>query len=68
MGLFGDKDAIIFSSIAASKDSSGNPDPYKAAGMAMGMSMASGKDWSFKDTMKMGAMLGASGAFDKKKR
>lgn len=66
MGLFGDKDAIIFSSIAASKDSSGKPDPYKAAGMAM--SMASGKDWSFKDTMNMGAMLGASGAFDKKKR
>lgn len=45
--------------IELSKDKDGKPDPYKAAGMAAGMGHS-----SFSDTMMLGAMLGAQGAFD----
>ena len=45
--------------VEASKDKNGKPDPYKAAGMAMGMG-----NFSLEDQMRLGAMLGAQGAFD----
>lgn len=45
--------------VEASKDASGKPDKWKAAGMAFGMGYSS---WD--DTMELGALLGAQGAFD----
>lgn len=68
MGLFGDKDAIVGAALGASGvfDENTKPDPYQAIGMAFGASIASGKNWTFEDTMKMGAILGSRGAFDKK--
>ena len=53
------KNIALAGAVEASKDENGKPDPYKAAGMAMGMG-----NFSFEDQMRLGAMLGAQGAFD----
>lgn len=53
------KDIALGAAVEASKDKKGKPDPYKAAGMAAGMG-----NFSFEDQMRLGAMLGAQGAFD----
>ena len=53
------KTAGMYAAVQASKNSKGKPDPYKAAGMAAGMGFT-----SLSDTAKIGAMLGAEGAFD----
>ena len=53
------KDIALAAAVEASKDKKGKPDPYKAAGMAAGMG-----NFSFDDQMRLGAMLGAQGAFD----
>ena len=53
------KNIALAGAVEASKDKNGKPDPYKAAGMAMGMG-----NFSFEDQMRLGAMLGAQGAFD----
>ena len=45
--------------IEASKDDNGKPDPYKAAGIAVGTG-----NFSFEDQMLLGGMLGSQGAFD----
>ena len=60
-GFFEDlaKNIALAGAVEASKDKNGKPDPYKAAGMAMGMG-----NFSFEDQMRLGAMLGAQGAFD----
>ncbi len=67
MGLFGDKDAIVIAALGASGafDKDNTPDPYKAAGIAMGACLGSGKKWTFEDTCMLGAILGEKGAFDK---
>ena len=52
-------DATLFAAVQASKDDKGKPDPYKAAGMAAGMGYT-----SLDDLSRLGAMLGAEGAFD----
>ena len=53
-------DMALFAAVQASKPSGGGkPDPYKAAGIAAGMGHT-----SFEDTMRLGAILGAEGAFD----
>ena len=54
------KNIALAGVVEASKDENGKPDPYKAAGMAMGMGMG---NFSFEDQMRLGAMLGAQGAF-----
>ena len=53
------KNIALAGAVEASKDKNGKPDPYEAAGMAMGMG-----NFSFEDQMRLGAMLGAQGAFD----
>ena len=53
------KNIALAGAVEASKDKNGKPDPYKAAGMAMGMG-----NFSFEDQMRLGTMLGAQGAFD----
>ena len=53
------KNIALSAAVEVSKDKNGKPDPYKAAGMAMGMG-----NFSFEDQMRLGAMLGAQGAFD----
>ena len=62
MGLLDDleRGARLQAAIEASKDSTGKPNPYKAAGIAMGM----GKGYSMRDAAMLGAMLGSQGAFD----
>ena len=55
------KNIALAGAVEASKDENGKLDPYKAAGMAMGMG-----NFSFEDQMRLGAMLGAPGAFDDK--
>ena len=52
----------FMSGMAAGKN--GKTNPWAASGAAMGMSLAKGEDWSFADTCRLGAMLGAAGAFD----
>lgn len=61
MGFLDDlaKNAALLSAVEASKDKNGKPDPYKAAGMAIGMG-----NGSFGDIARLGAMLGSQGAFD----
>lgn len=46
----------------------GKPNPWAASGAAMGMSLAKGEKWTFEDHCRLGAMLGAAGAFDKDDR
>ena len=53
------KNIALAGAVEASKDKNGKPDPYKAAGMAMGMG-----NFSLENQMRLGAMLGAQGAFD----
>lgn len=53
------KNIALAGAVEASKDKNDKPDPYKAAGMAMGMG-----NFSFEDQIRLGAMLGAQGAFD----
>ena len=62
MGLLDDleKAAMFQAAINASKDSSGKPDPYAAAGIVMGM----GHGYSLQDAATLGGMLGSQGAFD----
>ena len=52
--------AAMNAAVQASRDSSGKPDPYKAAGMVFG---AKG-NLSDSDLDELGAMLGAEGAFN----
>lgn len=61
MGFLEDlaKNAALWGAVEASKDASGKPDPYKAAGMAAGMG-----NFSPSDRARLGAMLGSQGAFD----
>ncbi|MDD2649434.1 MAG: hypothetical protein PHI27_13760 [Eubacteriales bacterium] len=54
------EDVAYYAAIQSSKDLSGKPDPYKAAGMLHGMR----GDLSSADIFKMGGYLGAEGAFD----
>lgn len=60
MGLFEDslKDITLWGIMQASRDFSGKPDPYRAAGMDFGAGFT-----SFEDTMNLGAMLGSQGGF-----
>ncbi len=53
---------VMNAAIQASKDSTGKPDPYKAAGMLFG---AKGT-LSDSDMAELGTILGAEGAFDDK--
>lgn len=46
--------------VQASRDQQGRPDPYRAAGMALGMK----GDLSSADMLALGGLLGAEGAFD----
>ena len=62
MGLLDDleRDARLHAAILASRDETGKPDPYKAAGIVMGM----GHGYSLQDVAMLGGMLGRQGAFD----
>ncbi|MBQ9440567.1 MAG: hypothetical protein IJU35_08320 [Paludibacteraceae bacterium] len=64
MGLLDDleRDACFYAAINASRDEIGKPDPYKAAGIVMGM----GYGYSLHDAATLGAMLGREGAFNDK--
>ena len=53
------KDIMLAGAVEASRDNSGKPDPYKAAGIAMGFGHT-----SLEDQMRLATMLGAEGAFD----
>ncbi len=53
---------LMNTTVQASKDKNGKPDPYKAAGMLFG---AKGK-LSDSDIAELGTILGAEGAFDDK--
>lgn len=53
------KDIMLAGVVEASRDNSGKPDPYKAAGIAMGFGHT-----SLEDQMRLATMLGAEGAFD----
>ena len=53
------KNAALWAAVEASKDKNGKPDPYKAAGMAVGMG-----NFTLSDRARLGAMLGSQGAFD----
>ena len=59
MGLFGDKDTIANAALGASGafDQDKNTDVGKAFGMAMGMSIASGKTWTLEDSIKLNAAI-----------
>lgn len=50
----------LWAAVQDSKDSNGKPDPYKAAGIALGMR----GDLSTADILELGGYLGAEGAFD----
>lgn len=65
MGLLDDleRDARLYAAVKASEDSNGKPDPYKAAGIAMGM----GHGYSAQDAAILGSMLQKRGAFDNDK-
>ena len=52
------RQAIAWAAVDASKDAYGGPDPYVAGGLAAGMGMT-----SLGDSVHIGAMLGAEGAF-----
>jgi len=52
------RQAIAWAAVEASKDAYGRPDPYVAGGLAAGMGMT-----SLEDSVHLGAMLGAEGAF-----
>jgi len=54
------KDFELIAAVEASRDSNGTPDPYLATGLAHGVR----GDLSFNDTLRLGAILGAQGAFD----
>lgn len=62
MGFLDDleKAARFQAAIEASKDNTGKPDPYAAAGIVMGM----GHGYSLGDAAMLGTMLGSQGAFD----
>ena len=62
MGLLDDseKAARFQAAINASKDSTGKPNPYVAAGIVMDM----GRGYSLGDAAMLGGMPGAQGAFD----
>lgn len=64
MGLLDDleRDAHFHAAINASKDSTSKPDPYKAAGIVMGM----GYGYSLHDAATLGTMLNREGAFNDK--
>lgn len=53
------KNAALLGAVEASKDKNGEPESYKAAGIAVGMG-----NFSFSDMARLGAMLGSQGAFD----
>lgn len=53
------KDIDMHRAIEASRDKNGKIDPYKAGGIAMGMGFDSSED-----ICRMGALLGAEGAFN----
>jgi hypothetical protein len=65
MGFFDDLDKNIKMQaiIQATKKPDGKPDPYAALGAAMGTI----KNFSASDQIRLGAMLGAQGAFDSDK-
>lgn len=65
MGFLDDleKAARFQAAIAASKDGTGKPDPYAAAGIVMCM----GHGYSLRDAAMLGGMLGSQGAFDDEK-
>ena len=52
-------DMALYAAVQVSKNDKDKPDPYKAAGIAAGMGYS-----SFDDTMRLGAMLVAEGAFE----
>lgn len=54
------KDIMLAGAVEASRDKSGKPDPYKAAGIAMGLGHT-----SLEDQMRLATMLGVEGAFDR---
>jgi len=54
------KDFDMIAAVEASKDASGKPDPYLATGLVHGRKGS----LSFYDTLRLGAFLGAQGAFD----
>ncbi len=56
------QDIFLAGAVEASRDASGKADPYKAAGIAIGMGHS-----SFDEQMRLATMLGADGAFDSSK-
>ncbi len=52
-------DILLAGAVEASRDKSGKPDPYKAAGIAMGFGHT-----SLEDQMRLATMLGSEGAFE----
>lgn len=61
MGLFGKKDGIVGAALGASGafDKNKKTDKAAAFGAAIGASLGSGKDWTFEDSLKLGATINA---------
>lgn len=68
MGLFGDKDAIVGVAlgVGGAFDKDKETDPAAVFGTAMGASIASGKKWTFGDSLKLGAEIARMDAKKKK--
>ena len=62
MGFWDDliNDFDMIAAVEASKDANGKPDPFIASGIATGVRGS----LSFDDSLRLGAFLGATGAFD----
>jgi len=61
MGFFGNKDGIVGAALGASGafDKNRKTDKAAAFGAAFGASIGSGKDWTFEDSLKLGATINA---------
>ena len=61
MGFFGKKDGIVGAALGASGafDKNKKTDKAAAFGAAIGASIGSGKQWTFEDSLKLGATINA---------
>lgn len=68
MGLFGDKDAIVCAAlgVGGAFDKDKKIDPAAVFGTALGASIASGKKWTFEDSLKLSAAVAAMDSQKKK--
>ena len=68
MGLFGDKDALVYGALGAGGafDKDKKTDPAIVFGAALGASVAGKKNWTMKDSARLYAAIQTSNAWKKK--